>query len=440
MKLSPKKLLPRTLFGRSLLILIIPVLLIQVVTTYFFFERNWVKMTDRLAYAVAGEIAIMADNIEHGLTDEALQQQAGYAAQELDLLVSYQPGEAFTDTDPPVYKSFVAQALHDALDNQVRRQHNIRVDLEEKWVDVTLKLNNGVLHVSVPQRRLFSTTSYIFLLWMLGSSLVLLAVAIMFMRNQIRPIRRLAVAAERIGKGLDIPAGFKPEGAREVRQASKAFIEMQERIRRQMQQRTAMLAGVSHDLRTPLTRMKLQVAMLGDSPDASALKKDIEDMERMVNAYLDFARGQGSEVSVRTDINELLERVLANVRRQGVTADLVIDPSLSAQLRPVAFERCITNLVSNARKFASHVWITASRPDEETISIVIEDNGPGIPEDQYEEVFKPFVRGEPSRNPETGGVGLGLPIVQDIVTGHGGKVWLGKSSHGGLKVSIEMPG
>lgn len=439
MKPSLKKILPRSLFGRSLLILIIPVLLIQVVTTYFFFQRNWIKMTDRLAYAVAGEIAIMADNIEQGMTQDALRRQAAYAVRELDLLVSFQKDEVFTDTAPPVYKSFVAQSLHDALDDQVHRPHNIRVDLEERWIDVTLKLDGGVLHVSVPQRRLYSTTSYIFLLWMLGSSLVLLAVAIMFMRNQIRPIRRLAVAAERIGKGLDIPSGFKPEGAREVRQASSAFIEMHERIRRQIQQRTAMLAGVSHDLRTPLTRMKLQVAMLGNTSDAAALKKDIEDMERMVNAYLDFARGQGSEVSVRTDLKGMIERIAANARRQGITVETNIEPVLSAQLRPIAFERCINNLIGNARKYAGSIWIAAHKTSD-TVLITVDDNGPGIPESQYEEVFKPFVRGEPSRNPETGGVGLGLPIVQDIVTGHGGKVWLGKSPHGGLRASIEMPG
>ncbi len=433
-----KRLMPRTLFGRSLLILVIPVLMIQIVTTYVFFERHWSKMTDRLAYAVAGEIGVLADTIEEGVSEAQLERLASYAARELDMLVSFDPGEIFTEEEDPTYKSLVTTTLHNALDSQVRRPHNLRIDTEEKWVDVTLQLSNGVLHVSLPQRRLFSSTSYIFLFWMSGTSIILLAIAILFMRNQIRPIRRLAVAAERFGKGLDIPSSFKPEGAREVRQAGRAFLEMHERIRRQIQQRTAMLAGVSHDLRTPLTRMKLQVAMLGNTSDAEDLKKDIEDMERMVNAYLDFARGQGSEATVRTDLKDLLERVVTATRRQGAVIDLQADPGLFPQLRPVAFERCIANLVSNARKYASHIWVEARRI-ETGLRITIDDNGPGIPESQYEEVFKPFVRGEPSRNPETGGVGLGLPIVQDIVTGQGGKVWLEKSPRGGLRALIELP-
>ncbi len=438
MNLSPKRFLPRTLFGRSLLILVIPILTIQIVTTYVFFDRHWSKMTDRLAYAAAGEIAVLADSIEEGMTEAQVERLSAYMAQELDMLVSFEPGASFADTEDPKYDSLLARTLHDALDSQVRRPHDIRIDLEEKWIDVTLRLENGVLHVSLPQRRLFSSTSYIFLFWMSGTSIVLLAIAILFMRNQIRPIRRLAVAAERFGRGMDIPASFKPEGAREVRQAGRAFLEMHERIRRQIQQRTAMLAGVSHDLRTPLTRMKLQVAMLGDSADAEDLRKDIGDMERMINAYLDFARGQGDEQTARTHIRDLLERAAATARRDGAAVEVEADDGLFLQLRPVAFERCLANLVSNARKYTGHIWMDAQKV-EKGVRITVDDNGPGIPEDQYEEVFKPFVRGEPSRNPETGGVGLGLPIVQDIVTGHGGRVWLEKSAKGGLRVVIEIP-
>jgi two-component system osmolarity sensor histidine kinase EnvZ len=439
MDISFRKILPHTLFGRSLLILVIPVLLIQLVTTYVFFDRSWAKMTDRLAYAVAGEIAAIADSIEAGMTPAQIEQMSAYTSQELDLLISFEPGVKFDDLDEPVYKSIVAETMHNALDTQVHRPHNIAVDMKEKWVDIAVGLKNGVLHVSVPQRRLFSSASYIFLVWMIAVSILLLGIAIIFMRNQIRPIRRLAIVAERFGRGLDAPVGFRPEGAHEVRQAAQAFIEMQERIKRQIQQRTAMLAGVSHDLRTPLTRMRLQIALLGDSPDADALKTDIADMERMINAYLDFARGQGNEPAASTDLKELLERVITATRRQGAIIELDAETGLYLQLRPVAFERCLSNLVNNARKYGTHIWVEARRSGG-TVQIVIDDNGPGIPPDQYEEVFKPFVRGEPSRNPETGGVGLGLPIAQDIVAGHGGRIALEKSPHGGLRVVLEMPG
>lgn len=438
MKLSIKTFLPRTLMGRSLMILTVPVLLIQVIATYIFFDRHWSKMTDRLSYAVAGEIAMIADQAESSPGSDAVDDLSGHAARALDLLVSFEDGKTLEgDKDAERLSSLAAQ-LGEALRNQVRRPYAIDVDMHEKWINVSIQERNGVLHVSVPQRRLFSSSGYIFLLWMIGVSIVLLAIAILFMRNQIRPIRRLSVAAERFGRGLDIPASFKPEGAYEVRQAARAFLDMHERIRRQIQQRTSMLAGVSHDLRTPLTRMKLQAAMMEKSADVEALKSDIADMERMIDAYLDFARGAGGEVAVRVDMKEMLERIVAASRRLGAEIDLSTEGDLSLPLRPVAFERCLNNIVGNARKYAKHIWIYASRVDGH-IGITVDDDGPGIPGDKFEEMFKPFVRGEPSRNPSTGGVGLGLPIAQDIVHSHGGRIWLDKSLRGGLRVCIELP-
>lgn len=435
--------LPRTLFARSLMILVIPVLLIQVVTTYVFFERHWSRMTDRLAFAVAGEIGIIAGRIEEAgdhPDPERIEAIAGYAAQNLDLLVTFEEGQALEGEKPSKLSktSFVAQTLTEALDNKVRRNHIINIDVEEKWIEVSLELKTGVLRVSLPQRRLFSSSGYIFLLWMIGVSIVLLAIAIFFMRKQIRPIRRLAVAAERFGRGLEVPSEFKLEGAKEVRQATKAFFDMQERIRRQVQQRTAMLAGVSHDLRTPLTRMKLQVAMLPRGSDVEELKNDINEMERMINAYLEFARGEGGEASSRIDLKQLLERLAMGAKRQSVNVNTDIDENLMLQGRPVAIERALSNIIGNARKFGKTIWLTA-KTNEEQIQIVIEDDGPGVPEDKREDVFKPFYRVEESRNPETGGVGLGLPVAQDIIHSHGGNIKLDDSKHGGLCVSIFLP-
>lgn len=442
MGLSIKKMLPRTLFGRSLLIIATPILLIQVCMAYVFFDRHWTKMMDRLSFAVAGEIAIISDYLEDDYTPQRFDIISRHVAQSLELLISFDKGADLPKPkavhDNSSYSSYLVKStLSEMLEKQVRRPFFVRVSMEEKWVEVAVQLKEGVLYVSMPQRRLFSSSSYIFLLWMLAISLVLLLVAVLFMRNQIRPIRRLAVAAERFGKGQEIPSSFKPEGAREVRQAAKAFLEMHERIRRQIQQRTAMLAGVSHDLRTPLTRMKLQLAMLGEGPDVEELKTDIDDMERMIYAYLDFVRGEGEEEPVRTDLTGLLNRIVSNYKRQNkeIDADIL---AVSMQLKPLAFERCIGNLVGNACTYGDKVWLTMEEEPHE-IRIIIDDNGPGLDPSEYEDVFRPFYRKEGSRNQATGGVGLGLPIAQDIVHGHGGEIELAPSPHGGLRVIVKLP-
>ncbi len=433
-----KKIMPRTLFGRSLLIMVTPVLLIQIIAVYIFFDRHWSKMTERLAYGVAGEIAVIASRIEQNPDSEFVREIASVSAQYLGLLVSYDKDGVLSDTGYSS-RSLVTRKLAAALEEQVRRPYKITVDVSEKWIEVRLTLQKGVLSVSSPQRRLFSSTGYIFLLWMISSSVILLAIAVLFMRNQIRPIRRLAIAAERIGKGRDLPVTFKPEGANEVRQAARAFIDMHDRIKRQLAQRTAMLAGVSHDLRTPLTRMKLQMAMMPQTTDTLAMKQDIDDMERMLNAYLDFVRGEGGEAASRVDLREMIERLAANIRRSGGAVEVSYSGDLSISLRPMAFERCLNNVIGNARKYAGNIWVGALREDGGHILIVVDDDGPGIPEDQFEDVFKPFVRGEKSRNQATGGVGLGLTIVQDIVHSHGGQIWLEKSPRGGLRVNIRVP-
>ncbi len=445
MKIRLKKLLPRTLLGRSLLILILPVLLLQAITAYIFFDNHWQKMTSRLAFAVAGEIATMAEVLEDSAGPEETQKLTRLSVQHLDLLMSFLPGETLdSQLQQPLAlgwrKEMMARALTAEMTVKVRRPFILHVDREEKWVDVRVQLDNGVLQVSLPQRRMYSSSSYIVILWMFGSSIILLAIAILFMRNQVRPIRRLAVAAERFGRGLDVPASFKPEGAREVRQAAQAFLDMHERVKRQITQRAAMLAGVSHDLRTPLTRMRLQVAMMPAGPDAEALKGDIADMERMINAYLDFAKGEDGEQPQRTDLRGILERVVAGIKRQGAAIELHMDQDMSLMLRPLAFERGITNIVVNACKYAPHTYVSAALMDDGAhAEILIDDDGPGIPEEQWEEVFKPFVRVDPSRNAATGGVGLGLPIAREMVHAHGGKVWLEKSPRGGVRAVIHLP-
>lgn len=439
---SLKMLLPRTLFARSLLILIVPVLLIQMVTTYVFFDRHWNKMTMRLAFAVAGEIAVMVEAIEDGSDSARIARMSGYAADKLDLRMVFEPGEKLSEeerkTHGLVWESMVIRTLAQELAGQMPgRVFTLDVDFNEKWIWVAVQLENGVLKVTLPQRRMFSSSGYIVLLWMMGASIILLSVAVLFMRNQIRPIRKLAVAAERFGKGRDVPS-FRPQGATEVRQAAQAFIDMRDRIRRQVEQRTAMLAGVSHDLRTPLTRLKLQLAMLGDSPDVEAMKSDIQDMERMIGGYLDFVRGEGDEATSFINVNQLIEKVAVAGRRAGINVQSAMAGEISMMLRPMAFERCVLNIVNNAGKFAKNIWVSAGVVEDE-LEIAVDDDGPGIPEDQYDEVFKPFYRVDTSRNLETGGVGLGLPIAMDIVHAHGGRIWLDRAPQGGLRVMIRIP-
>ncbi len=444
-KSSIKGLLPRTLMARSLLILVTPIFLVQIITVYIFFDRHWQKMGDRLAYAIAGEISMIANEIEKNDAPERVEAiQDGTKV--LDFRMNYKPGAnlggRYNDPRRGIQnaasrENIIAETLSSAFDKQLRRPYNIRVDRDEKWVVITVQLEKGVLTASVPERRIFSSSGYIVLLWMAGSSIILLIIATLFMRNQIRPIRRLAVAAERFGKGRDVPF-FKVEGAREVRQAARAFIEMKDRLQRQIQQRTAMLAGVSHDLRTPLTRMKLQLEMMGDAADVKDLKNDLADMEKMIGAYLDFARGEGGEEPVRTDLKALIEQVARTLNRDEKKVHTDIADNMVLPLRPVAFERCIVNVLGNALKYGSLAWVSV-RKFGENIEICVDDNGPGIPKGQYEDVFKPFFRGESSRNSKTGGVGLGLPIVQDIVLAHGGQVWLDASPKGGLRVVIDLP-
>ncbi|MGE5766882.1 MAG: ATP-binding protein, partial [Bacteroidota bacterium] len=304
-------------------------------------------------------------------------------------------------------------------------------------VEIWVELPEGVLRALVTDERLFSSTTYIFILWTIGSSVLLFGIAVVFMRNQVKPIRRLARAAESFGKGQEV-RDFKPEGATEVRQAAAAFINMRDRIKRQIQQRTEMLAGVSHDLRTPLTRMKLQLEMLPDVPEAEYLQADVAEMEHMVEGYLAFARGEGQETPAPSDLGGLLRDVVAQMTRDGRTIDLHIEQDLALPLRRDAMRRCLTNLLANAQRHGRHVAVTAGRR-KSRIEVTIDDDGPGIPPERYEDVFKPFFRLDQSRNPATGGIGLGLTIARDVARSHGGDVALEAAPGGGLRARVWLP-
>ncbi len=439
--LSIKRFLPRTLFGRSLLILVTPVVLIQVVTTFVFLDRHWSRVTTHLAFAVAGEISVLTRSLEDGADVGKVQRVIGYAGEYLDLDVRFDRGadlpERSSQSSMQVWESIVAAKLRAELRAMIPNEFVIHTDFSEKQVDVFVQIPQGVVRVNFPQRRLFSSTAYIFLFWMVGTSVLLLLVAVLFMRNQIRPIRKLAVATDRFGKGRDTPF-FKPEGAAEVRQAGSAFLDMRRRIERQITQRTDMLAGVSHDLRTPLTRMKLQIEMLPEGVDKEGMRQDVVDMEQMIHGYLDFVRGDGDEEFESVDVVAVFSKLAASLQgHKEVKVHLNVD-SVNLPARPMALQRALANVMNNAARFAEEIWVSGY-VDGEKFHIQVEDNGPGIPAELYEEVFKPFTRVEGSRNQNTGGIGLGLAITMDIVHAHGGKIFLSESAHGGLSVTLRLP-
>ena len=431
-----KQLLPRTMFGRSLLIVVMPVVLLQAIATWIFYDRHWAAISWRLSNGVAGDIALMIEAIELSGSDGAVARLLRHGGVLTDLEFTLDRGQHLPPPLPPS-GTLVEDQLTQAMQGRVGLPWRISGLDDPQSLRIAVQLPRGVLSVEVPWNRLYSSTTYIFVMWMVGSSLVLLGLATLFLRNQVKSLRRLAAAADSFGKGRPVPF-FKIEGAVEIRRAAVAFMTMRDRIERQIRQRTQMLAGVSHDLRTPLTRMKLALEILGDDPAVEELKSDVAEMEHMVHGYLDFVRGEGSEAPIETDIALLLEDVAAAMRREGTALSLALPAEYLLPVRPNALKRCLANLIGNARRHGSQVWLTAL-PVADGIDILVDDDGPGIAAADRDRVFRPFVRLDPSRNPSTGGVGLGLTIARDVARGHGGDVRLEASPQGGLRARVHLP-
>ncbi len=436
-----KRILPRSLFGRLVLIILLPLILLQVISTWVFYDRHYQTVTRRLAQGLSGDIAAVIQMMIRNPGSVDRLQTFRLAERVMLLKLTFEESarlEGTTRTDTfGIFATILDRQLAKALREIVDRPFLIDTQSLEKKVQIDVQLADGVLRVLVPRKRLFSSTTYIFIMWMVGSSIVLFVVALLFMRNQVKSIRRLAQAADSFGKGRDV-ADFKPEGATEVRQAAGAFIQMRNRIKRQIRQRTEILAGVSHDLRTPLTRMKLQLAMLGPTPEAESLESDVAAMERMVEGYLAFARGESAEQPEPTEVSGLLREVVVQMRRDGGIVDLHVEQAMTVPLRREPMRRCLSNLIANAQRYGEHVSVRAG-PRDKVIEITIDDDGPGIPPDKRRDVFRPFFRLEQSRNPETGGVGLGLTIARDVVRNHGGDIVLEDAPGGGLRARIWLP-
>lgn len=435
---SISKYMPKRLYARSLIIVIAPMLLLQSVVAFVFMERHWQTVTQRLSTAVVSDIAAIIDMIETNPGEEGVAQAIRIAQERLSLKVDVLPPDPLPAPGPKPFFSILDQILSSEVTRQINRPFWIDTVGNSNVVEIRIKLENNVLRVFARRSQAYASNTHIFLLWMVGTSLVLLFIAILFLRNQIRPIQQLAHAAESFGKGRPMPPDFNPRGAEEVRRAGSAFIQMRERIERQIEQRTAMLTGVSHDLRTILTRFKLQLALGAKDADTGALDKDVDDMQSMLEGYLAFARGEALEDTGRLDLSTLFDTLKEEARLRDKELKIKLTGSSEVHVRPNAYSRLISNLVSNAFRHAECVEISV-RHNKGTLTTTVDDDGPGIPEDRMEEVFKPFFRLDEARNQDSSGTGLGLSIARDIARSHGGDITLSQSHLGGLRAMVQIP-
>lgn len=431
-----KRMLPRSLFGRTILIIVLPTIITLAAATYVFFDRHWYTVTNRMTYALAGDVATIVELLQKSSNPESTVAVIRLASEKMDLYVTFTPGATLSERAHPTLNPLENMLRH-ALNDRLSYPFDIDMRAAPEAIAISVGAPEGVYMILSPERRIYTPTTQVFIIWMTGSSILLSAIALMFMRNQIRPIRRLAEAAEAIGKGRNVP-WFKPEGAAEVRQAAAALMVMRDRLRRQITQRTAMLAGVSHDLRTPLTRMKLQLALMKETPESKEIAADIAEMESMLEAYLAFARGEEAEPAVPVDLATLLDEVVVAAKKQNPHIILFAPGGAEVMVRRNAMKRCLGNLIGNALRYGKHAQVNLSMRDG-AADIVIDDDGPGIDPARREEVFRPFMRLDESRNPTTGGVGLGLTIARDIARFHGGDVVLEDSPLGGLRARVWLP-
>jgi two-component system osmolarity sensor histidine kinase EnvZ len=432
-----RRLLPTGLYTRSLLIIIIPMVLLQSVVAAVFMERHWQLVTQRLSSAVTRDIAAIIQIIETYPQDADYSEITRIADDELNLQISIEPDG---DLPPPREKPFFSildGILSDEISDQIKRPFWIDTVGDSSLVEIRIKLDGKILRVLTKRNQTYASNTHIFIVWTVGASLVLIGVSILFLRGQIRPILMLARAAESFGKGQKLE-DFHPRGADEVRRAGLAFILMRERIERQIEQRTAMLTGVSHDLRTVLTRFKLHLALAGNNPELQGLGDDVNDMQSMLEAYMAFARNEIEEDVGELKLSELLGKIEADFALHEKKFSYSIDGDDEILVRPNAFTRLVTNLASNARRYANTLRIEAKH-SAKWLTLNFDDDGPGIPEKNREDVFKPFFRLDEARNLDDSGTGLGLAIARDIARSHGGNVILGDSPLGGLRATIRVP-
>jgi len=423
---------PRGYNARNILILIVPMMTFVIAMTLFFFYTHVEQVNAKLSRAVADELSFVMRHHEEKPEDWDSIAKAMSDAGLMSL--SFTPG--VTVLEPPRGNACCDQ-LRDELSIRFPAGNWAYRYLPDDFLTIRILGPRGLYEARMDRKRVIIITAHIFIVWSVAFGVLLLLTSYLFLRNQVRSILQLSWAADAFGRGEDMP-NFKPSGAIEVRKAARSLLRMRNRIRRYADQRTDMLAGVSHDLRTPLTRMKLSLALLPESPETRELADDVVDMERMIEGYLAFARGEGDEDTSPTDLSDILEDVAAGARRNNANIEVTWQGDMNVELRPLAMKRCLTNLVGNALRHGTVARLQAVR-GRTSVEIIVDDNGPGIPPDKYEDVFRPFFRLDQSRNVDTGGVGLGLTIARDIARSHGGDVSLAASPLGGLRVIVRIP-
>ncbi len=431
--------LPEGLYRRSLIIVIAPIVLLQTIMAGVVLDRHWDSVTKVLARSLAREIGLVTDLYDRSAkTEAALAEIESVANKRLKLGLEIDRGGVLPAPLPPPLFSLVDAKLTKYLVRETGRPFWIDSSGKEGQVDIRVEVEKGLIfRIRIDEERAYAASTDVLLLWMLLSSLVLLVIAVVFLRKQITPILDLAKAAQSFGLGRDM-GDFEPRGAAEVRQAGQAFLDMKDRIERHVEQRTAMLAGVSHDLRTILTRFRLELAFLGDAPKVKPLKEDVAEMQRMLEAYMAFVRGDGGETAEAVELPALIRAAAAAADRETGRVAVTVAEGLSVKVKPNAFRRLLDNLIGNAVRYAAHVSVAAAVTDH-MLNITVDDDGPGIPAAQRADAFRPFVRLDHARNLDETGTGLGLAIALDIARAHGGDIRLEASPMGGLRAVVRIP-
>ena len=426
-----KKYLPQTLLGRSVLILVIPLIILQAVTTFIFYNRHWDTITRHRTIDFVNDITLIVESFEKNKSNENQNWTLNNVSKKLQIETNYKKNQKidyYQNNKRNTLKKYLSESL-----SPLGKEFTLNINDKKKLITVNVQVDNGVLEFQANKKRIYSSTTYIFILWMISASIILFVVALLFLKNQIKPIRKLAIAVDRFGKGKDIK-NFKPAGAKEVRSVSKAFKIMKERIENSITQRNKMFSSISHDIRTILTRMKLNLEL--HKLDKSGLKKDLNEMEEMVEEYLKYTKGEKKEKVQKTNIVSLLKSIKKRYTKKNIF--FTNNKKINVSIRINSIKRCINNILSNSVKFSKNIKIYCQKKSD-YVEIFIDDDGPGIPKNEREKVLQPFYRIEESRNRNTGGIGLGMTIATDIINNHGGKFFLSESPLGGLRVNIQIP-